>query len=887
MAAKRERVTVEGRQLSLSNLDKVLYPEAGVTKADVLDYLRTVGPAMIPAIRDRPATRKRWVHGVGTKDEPGEVFFQKNLDVATPKWVKRVTLEHRHSTNTYPIVNDLATLVWLGQIASLEVHVPQWRVDEKGRMLHPDRLVLDLDPGPGAGLPECVEVAHLVKPILDHMGLVSVPVTSGSKGIHLYAKLDMRQSWEQVSSVAHELARSLAADHPDLVVSDQKKTLREGRVLVDWSQNSGQKTTIAPYSLRGRLQPMVAAPRTWEEIGSPDLAHVRYDEMPARLERYGNLFAPVLPEGVALAFGAEDAGDDDGRPPPSSSAPGGRAHGEPDRLTVYRSKRDAAATPEPVPAEAPVPGEGNAFVIHEHHARRLHWDLRLEHEGVLASFALPRGVPTDPGRNHLAVHTEDHPIEYLTFSGTIPKGEYGAGEMFVWDTGTYELEKWREDKEIIVILTGKPGGGLASIESGKPMRLALIRTEGGLGGDKDNWLIHLMKDQAKGHWRRGARRDGDAAEAATNDGGVTPSDAPSPPQGAGDATPPARGGGDGATGGNSATGRGASGGGASGGGASGGGAPPSAMLAQIGTPGLIRGDKWALEMKWDGVRAIVDARGPLKLISRRGLDTTATYPELAELAELGPAILDGEIIATDSSGRPSFARLQQRMGLTDPTDVAAARREVPVRIVLFDLLEFEGHDLTSRPFSERRRALELLAEGGLPQNVQLSPVFDDDVEHVLAASAEHGMEGIMAKRLSSRYEPGRRSGAWLKIKHERTQEVVVGGWRTGKGGREGTIGSLLVGIPDDDGGLRYAGRVGSGFSDRDLKDIVARLGPLAREASPFADVPREDTVDAHWVAPELVGEVRYGEWTPDHRLRHPVWKGWRPDKGPGDVVFEG
>ncbi|WP_336855713.1 ATP-dependent DNA ligase [Sinomonas albida] len=861
MAAKREKVTVEGRELSLSNLDKVLYPESGTTKGDLLEYLRTVAPAMIPAVRDRPATRKRWVHGVGTPEEPGEVFFQKNLDASTPKWVKRVTLEHRHSTNTYPLINDLPTLIWLGQIASLELHVPQWRVDARGRMRHPDRLVMDLDPGPGAGLRECVEVALLIKPILDEMGLDSVPVTSGSKGIHLYAKLDMKQSWEQVSAVAHELARSLAADHPDLVVSDQKKTLRAGRVLLDWSQNSGQKTTIAPYSLRGRAHPMVAAPRTWEEIASPDLAHVRYDEMPARLEKYGNLFAPVLADDIPhddAGPGGKDAGeDDDGSPHPPSSASAGGTRGGHDRLTAYRAKRDASATPEPVPLEAPEPGEGNTFVIHEHHARRLHWDLRLEHEGVLASFALPRGVPTDPGHNHLAVHTEDHPLEYLTFSGTIPKGEYGAGEMSVWDTGTYEAEKWREDKEIIVLLTGRPGGGLADIEGGKPVRLALIRTDGGVGGEKDNWLIHLMKDQAKGHWRRGARRDPDGAGAPSS----APDDTPAPPsaKSTASAEEPAK---------------------------SAGGRPPSAMLAQIGTAGLVRGGDWALEMKWDGVRAIVDARGPLKLLSRRGLDTTGTYPELAGLAELGPAILDGEIIATDAKGRPSFGLLQQRMGLTDPTDVSAARRKVPVRIVLFDLLEWEGRDLTDLPFSERRAALELLAEGGLPENVQLSPLFDDDIQHVLDASAEHGMEGVMAKRLASRYEPGRRSGAWLKIKNAHSQEVVVGGWREGKGGREGTVGSLLLGIPEDDGGLRYVGRVGTGFTERDLADIAAKLHPLERKTMPFSDVPRADTADAHWVTPKYVGEVRYGEWTQDRRLRHPVWRGWRPDKEPGEVRVE-
>jgi bifunctional non-homologous end joining protein LigD len=876
MAAQRETVEIEGRRLSLSNLDKVMYPESGTTKGDVIEYYRTVGPVMIPAVRDRPATRKRWVHGVGTADDPGEVFFQKNLDErSTPEWVRRVTLHHRRSTNTYPLVNDLPTLIWLAQIAALEIHVPQWRAVEEDTMINPDRLVIDLDPGPGTGLPECVEVAHLVKPIFDDLGLVSVPVTSGSKGIHLYAKLDGSQEWEAVSAVARELAKSLEADHPDLVVADQKKTLRGGRVLVDWSQNSGQKTTIAPYSLRGRVQPMVAAPRTWEEIGSPDLAHVRYSEMAGRLETYGDLFAPLHPPALA---GKHDAGrssrprsrasaaarsgspssgeaDDGGRRPPSSA----------DRLTEYRAKRDAAKTPEPVPLEAPTPGAGDAFVIHEHHARRLHWDLRLEHEGVLASFAIPKGIPTSTGKNHLAVHTEDHPLEYLTFSGSIPQGEYGAGEMYVWDTGTYEVEKWRED-EIIVILHGREGGGLEAVAEGladgnpageggtapEGIRLALIRTEKGSAG-KENWLAHLMKDQTKGHWRRGTHAEGGAqnaeAEAQNAEIGAHDAEVGAPVTS---------------------------------------GPPPSPMLAQSGTAGLVREGDWAFEMKWDGIRAIVDTRaGATRLISRNGIDQTLTYPELADLAELGPAVLDGEIIAQAPGGRPDFGLLQQRMNLSRPADVERARRAVPVRIVLFDLLEYEGRDLTGLPFRERRAALELLAEGGLPASAQLSPVFEGSIDDVLEASAEHGLEGVIAKRPSARYEAGRRSGAWVKIKHERTQEVVVAGWREGKGGRAGTVGSLLLGIPDDDGVLRYAGRVGSGFTDRMLAEVSSRLRPLERKTPPLEDVPREDTRDAHWVTPKLVAEVRYGERTSGGRLRHPVWRGWRPDKAAADVVLEG
>ncbi|WP_077489470.1 ATP-dependent DNA ligase [Sinomonas mesophila] len=906
MAPHRETVEIEGRRISLSNLDKVLYPEAGTTKADVIEYYKSVADVMIPVVRDRPATRKRWVNGVGTAEEPGEVFFQKNLDKrSTPDWVERVTLHHRNSVNSYPLVNDLPTLIWLAQIAALEIHVPQWRAVEEDTMLNPDRLVIDLDPGPGAGLPECVEVAKLVKSIFDDMGLASVPVTSGSKGIHLYAKLDMGQRWEEVSAVARELAKSLEADHPDLIVADQKKTLRKGRVLVDWSQNSGQKTTIAPYSLRGRVQPMVAAPRTWKEIDSPKLAHVRYDEMPARLKKFGDLFEPLhaiplseapdagrpsKPEARSRASAGARSGskggsrgsrssgedDDDGGHGPSSSGGAGARPGE-DRLTRYRAKRDAEKTPEPVPLEAPTPGAGDAFVIHEHHARRLHWDLRLEHEGVLASFAIPKGIPTDTGTNHLAVHTEDHPIEYLTFSGTIPQGEYGAGEMFVWDTGTYEVEKWIEGKEIIVILHGREGGGLQAVaeglgRAGAGVRLALIHPEGGYGGGesggKENWLAHLMKDQEKGHWRRGAKGGGDAPEkpgVTSQESGVTSQESGVTSQESGVTSQE--------SGVTSKKGRAAP--------------APAPMLAQAGTPGLVRGEGWALEMKWDGIRAIVDARAePLRLWSRRGIDQAGTYPELAGLADLGPAVLDGEIVAQDARGRPDFGLLQQRMNLTRPADVERARRDVQVKIFLFDILEYDGQDLTGLAFRDRRAALELLAAGGLPPATELSPLFEGEIEHILEASAEHGLEGVMAKRLDSRYDAGRRSGAWLKIKNARIQEVVVAGWREGKGSRSATIGSLILGIPDDAGVLRYAGRVGSGFAEADLRRISSMLDALERKTSPLEDVPAEDRRDAHWVTPKLVAEVTYSEMTSGGRLRHPVWRGWRPDKVPADVVLE-
>lgn len=283
-------VTLDGREVRLTHLSKVLYPETGTTKRDVVEYYAAVADTMLPHVRDRPATRKRWPDGVG--EDP---FFHKDLGRGTPGWVARRDLDHQTGTSTYPLVQDSATLVWLAQMAALEIHVPQWRfgrpATSNGAPRSPDRLVLDLDPGEGAGLAQCVEVARLARELLQDMALDPVPVTSGSKGLHLYAPLEGRDSAEKVTAVAHELARALEADHGDLVVSDMKKSLRAGKVLVDWSQNNGSKTTVAPYSLRGRNRPWVAMPRTWRELASPRLRQLELGEVLPRVRRRGDPLA--------------------------------------------------------------------------------------------------------------------------------------------------------------------------------------------------------------------------------------------------------------------------------------------------------------------------------------------------------------------------------------------------------------------------------------------------------------------------------------------------------------------------------------------------------------------------------------------------------------------
>jgi bifunctional non-homologous end joining protein LigD len=829
-------VTVDGHRIKLTNLDKVLYPATGTTKADVLSYYATVADVLIQHAANRPVTRKRWVHGVGTQEKPGQMFFQKNLDASTPSWVKRGVIQHSDHLNEYPLLNNLATLTWLAQIAALEIHVPQWQFGRNGRPRNPDRLVLDLDPGEGVSLPECAEVARLARAILRDMGLDPVPVTSGSKGIHLYAALDMKYTSAQVSDVAHELARALEADHPDLIVSDMKKSLRPGKVLVDWSQNNANKTTITPYSLRGRLHPTVAVPRTWRELASPDLAQLDYEQVMKRMLRREDPLS-------GLAAGHLD--------PAGTHAGGGvtTAAGQHDRLSVYRSKRDSAKTPEPVPAGPAEGSDGQSFVIQEHHASRLHWDFRLERDGVLVSWALPKGVPTDPKQNHLAVQTEDHPLEYGSFEGEIPAGEYGAGDVTIWDSGTYELEKWRED-EVIATLHGEPDGGLEG-----PKKFALIRT-GGEGKAAQNWLIHLMKP-ASTHTGGTSKRDAARTAARTGATQYASSSAETTVTAA-------------------ATGH-----------------SYTPMLATLGSErDLHQPEDWAFEMKWDGIRALAylagsGAKRAVRLVTRNGNDVTVSYPDLLgdlmAAVDAESAVLDGEIVALDPAGRPDFGRLQTRMKLTAPGDVRQAVKNTPVRYLLFDVLERDGTPVVRASYDERRAILETLVTS--KGSTQVPPAFDGDFEHAFRTSRELGLEGVMAKERDSGYSVGRRSRSWIKIKHHLTQEVVIGGWKPGNGRRAGGVGSLLMGIPGPDG-LRYVGKVGTGFQDRDLDDMAERFGRIPSADNPFADVPSIDARDARWVRPTLVGEVEFAEWTATGRLRQPSWRGWRPDKSPDQVVPE-
>jgi DNA ligase D-like protein (predicted ligase)/DNA ligase D-like protein (predicted polymerase)/DNA ligase D-like protein (predicted 3'-phosphoesterase) len=747
-------------RVKLTNPGKVLYPATGTTKSDIFDYYTGIAEVMVPHIAGRAATRKRWPNGVNQTS-----FFEKQLASSAPGWLPRAGVAHRSGTTTYPIIDSTDGLAWIAQQAALEVHVPQWRFvaewTRQGEDLKPGpatRLVFDLDPGEGVTMAQLAKVANAIRDLIGDIGLTTFPLTSGSKGLHLYCPLDKPVSSQGAVVLAKRVAQQLETAMPKLVTATMTKSLRAGKVFVDWSQNNGSKTTIAPYSLRGREYPTVAAPRSWEELDGKKLRQLRYDEVLKRVERDGDLLAPL---------------DTDVRAP--------------DRLTKYRGMRDASKTPEPVPSAKPAVGQGNTFVIQEHHARRLHYDFRLERDGVLVSWAVPKNLPETTAVNHLAVHTEDHPLEYGSFEGTIPKGEYGGGKVVIWDFGTYDTEKFR-DSEVIVTLHGQRISG----------RYALIQTNG------DQWLAHRMKDQH-----------------------VFQFDELAP------------------------------------------------MLATHGSVANLKTSQWAFEAKWDGYRLLVEAdHGEVRLRSRSGRDLTEEFPQLGSLAaDLADhqAVLDGEVVALDASGVPSFSAMQNRA------------RATRIEFWAFDLLYLDGRSLLRARYRDRRQLLETLAAGS---SLIVPDLLPGDGEQALDYSRKQRWEGVVAKKRDSTYQPGRRSASWIKDKYWNTQEIVIGGWRAGEGGRTSGIGSLLMGIPAADG-LRFVGRVGTGFTERDLANLKKTLAPLHTDESPFeARLSTQDAKGVTFVKPTLVGEVRYSEWTSDNRLRQPSWRGLRPDKEPGKVVRE-
>jgi bifunctional non-homologous end joining protein LigD len=465
------------------------------------------------------------------------------------------------------------------------------------------------------------------------------------------------------------------------------------------------------------------------------------------------------------------------------------------RLREYERKRSKGATPEPFGD-----GDGSSrkpiFVVQRHDARRLHYDFRLERDGALASWAVPKGVPLEPGQRHLAVHVEDHPLEYATFAGEIPAGQYGAGTVEIWDTGTYEL------------LEEKPDGGLTVRLDGERLQGVWTLVPAKLDGNEKNWLLLRKQDES----------------------------APAPRRRGTEYVP---------------------------------------MLATL-AEDVPSGAAWSHEVKWDGYRAIARvAGGDATLTSRRGLDMTERFKVVARALERAvrtpDVVLDGEVCALDDEGRASFSVMQQGKG--------------PLVLYLFDVLEIDGEPVVDLPLRERRERLEEVVD--FKGAIRLSQAFDEG-EALFEAAKEQGLEGIVSKKVESRYQPGKRTREWLKVKATGRQEFLVAGFTKGQGRRAGRFGSLVLAVRKGKE-LEYVGNVGSGFTEDEIDRLLAKLRPLERETPPFREVPKIPRVrkgDIVWLEPRLVAEVKFAEWTHDGRLRAPVYEGLREDKEATDVHRE-
>jgi bifunctional non-homologous end joining protein LigD len=791
----------DGRELRLSNLDKIFWPDEGYTKGDLIAYYFNVAELILPYLRDRPLTMKRMPDGID-----GDFFYEKTAPSHTPDWVQRCSVlsdDSKDGVIGYLMVNDLSTLLYVANLGCIEMHPLHSRCVS---VEQPDYLFFDLDPME-APFDVVLAVALHVKAALDALGLVSYPKTSGATGVQIYVPIETGYSYQQVRDFVGGVGRMIEkADRERVTMAWQIKN-RTGKVFIDHNMNRRGANISAVYSMRPEPGATVSTPLTWDEVASDVTPrHFTIASVWERFAKIGDLFEGVLAEPQDLARALEALGMPSTKE--HAEVKSGRSSDEviaaskDPKLAEYLRKRTFGpeGTTEPPPGE--VRGEGNSFVIQKHRATRLHYDVRLERDGALPSWAVPRGLPTNPGDKRLAVRTEDHPLEYGKFAGTIPKGHYGAGEVRIFDDGWYEPIEWTE-KKVSFRLHGRRYPGL---------EYHFVQT-------RTDWLAFLASAQ----------------------------EAPliaSPPQ-------------------------------------------MQPMFAEGGYTAF-DDPAWWFEPKFDGIRSVTMLATDLtKLVSRTGRDVSAQYPELHmihELVDQVNAVVDSEIVAFDEEGKNSFEALQQRMNLANEREIKRMSTQIPVALVAFDLLWLDGHDLTSLKLEERRELLETIVEQD--ERLQVVTHVEGTGKDFTAIAKQLDLEGVVAKKIGSRYQAGRRSPDWRKIKLTNTQDCVILGWTRGEGGRSGTFGALLVGAYLD-GTLLWIGQVGTGFTDAMLQRVMGQLEPLVR-STPAGDDPELGQVKgATFVEPRVVCEVEYLEITRStKKMRAPSFKGIRDDKAPEDCVLE-
>jgi bifunctional non-homologous end joining protein LigD len=773
MAKKNTQWTQVGkRKLELSNLDKVLFPEDGIVKAEVIAYYLKIAPTILNHIKGRALTMIRFPDGIH-----GENFYQKNKPDWAPEWIEFATLGSIEKD--YIIASEPALLVWLANLAGLELHQLHSRSPHFDK---PDYMVFDLDPPEGYTFTNIIPLAADLKEHVESYGYTTFVKTTGGKGIHIVCPLAAQQNFSEVFEAAQDIARPFVDRFPNDTTLHIKKDARKGRVLVDIYRIRSGQSIVSPYSLRGRIGAPVSMPLSWDELAQVKKP-VEYNIHTAvdKVLQDGDAWEGMGAYAVALHTHRKTQV---ARP---KELPPNKKHKTPEQLETYKQKRDFEKTPEP--AGKILPGGNNNFVIHRHHASHLHYDLRLEQEGVLKSWAVPKGLPPRPGVKRLAVQTEDHPMEYLKFDGRIPKGQYGAGEMWIYALGKYQITKEKKDG-FYFRLNSKEMTGEYRMHKTKEREYLLERVD-----EPQLDYVRQFVEPMLSENREAVPKSGD----------------------------------------------------------------------------------YIFEIKWDGIRALISyEEGKVTIHTRNKNDVTAKFPELLEgekAFRATNALFDAEIVSLDAAGKPLFKKVINRLMSSGETNIQKLSKSTPCYCYIFDCLYLDGRALINEPLTKRREWLKDAVRADTPYRVS---EFVEDGNSLFDAAREHGLEGIMAKKRDSKYTPGKRTDCWFKIKIRQTCEVFIIGYTKGKGDRGQTFGALHIAEQTGDE-LHYRGKVGTGFDDATIKDIVKVLKDVKQIKKPDVIGTLFDPRISIWLAPQVVAEVSYSKLTPDKMFREPVFVKLRLD----------
>jgi bifunctional non-homologous end joining protein LigD len=747
MAKKEVFVTLNEQQLKLSNLDKVLFPEAGIIKAEVIDYYLKMAPHILPFIQKRPLTLIRFPDGVDKNS-----FYSKNKPDYTPAWLSSAALPDKPKI-TYLEANNEASLVYLANLAAIELHAMTLRSDT----FMPDHFIFDLDPAENVSFEEVKQTANDLNIFLRNENFSPFLKTSGGKGLHIYVPILPEQDSGVVVDFCKKLCGQFISAHPNTTLTISKEK-RNHKILLDIYRNHKAQTCAAPFSIRAKATAPVSMPREWARLN--DLTSSQDFTIQNALKNIESNGNPWLDfEKMAVSLNSKTVINVD--------------------LEAYSKKRDFENTTEPKPEVEVLPSKIPRYVIQKHRASNLHYDLRIEWEGVLLSWAIPKAMPHEPGIKRMAIATEPHPLKYLFFEGIIPKEEYGGGEMWIFDSGEVEFIEKKENKIHFKLLKGNIKG-----------EFVIYNT------DENKWLLE-RKDTS----------------------GVFNTISTEP------------------------------------------------MLASLASTHL---EGYFYEIKWDGIRAIIRKEGEkVQIISRNQRDISDKFPEIitsVQKIDAETALIDCEIVVLNEQGVPQFAKVISRMHTLGVEGIKHGMNLNPATAYVFDALFLDAQDIRNQAIEKRRAWIRTCFSDS--KSLRFSQSFDDGLALFAAIKAQN-MEGVILKKKGSTYKTGQRTTDWLKIKVQNIEDALIIGYTKGKGDRSGLFGALFL-AQLENGVLVYKGKVGTGFTEVLLVDILKKINELPKTKKPISESVEEEAA-AVWIEPKISCQVQFASLTSNNTFREPVF----------------